>query len=64
MRKKIDLFFDGTYICSTTSSKTCKEAKERYLKSCETRTYKTALHVLIKDNAERLTARFDKDYRG
>lgn len=32
--KKIDLFFNGDYVCSTMKSKTCKEAKvnllERY----------------------------------
>lgn len=29
---KIDLFINGAYICSTDQAKTCKKAKERYLK--------------------------------
>ena len=29
---KIDLFIDGAYVCSTDQSKTCKEAREKYLK--------------------------------
>jgi hypothetical protein len=32
MYKKIDLYFNGQYISSTNQSKTCKEAKEKYLK--------------------------------
>lgn len=35
MNKKIDLFFNGSYLCSTTQSKTCKEAKEKYLKAAQ-----------------------------
>jgi predicted transcriptional regulator with HTH domain len=31
MYKKIDLHFRGKYLCSTNSSKTCKEAKQKYL---------------------------------
>jgi hypothetical protein len=27
---KIDLFLNGSYLCSTDQSKTCKEAKKRY----------------------------------
>ena len=33
MNKKIDLYFNGDYIYSTTGSKTCKEAKTRLLES-------------------------------
>lgn len=29
---KIDLFLNGSYVCSTDQSKTCKQAKETYLK--------------------------------
>lgn len=28
--KKIEIFVDNVYICTTTRSKTCKEAKARY----------------------------------
>lgn len=31
MYKKIDLHFRGKYLCSTNASKTCKEAKQKYL---------------------------------
>jgi len=33
MYKKIDIFQDGKYLCSTNWSKTCKEAKEKIQKS-------------------------------
>ena len=29
---KIDIFYDGNYLCSTDWHKTCKEAKENYVK--------------------------------
>ena len=29
--KKIDLFYNGQYLCSTNMSKTCREAKARLL---------------------------------
>lgn len=29
---KIDIFIDGVYFCSTDQSKTCKQAKEKFLK--------------------------------
>jgi hypothetical protein len=29
---KIDIFLNGKYVCSTDQSKTCKQAKEKYLK--------------------------------
>lgn len=35
MNKKIDLFFNNSYVCSTNQSKTCKEAKEKYLKNMQ-----------------------------
>lgn len=28
---KIDIFVDGNYACSTNQSKTCKQAKERFI---------------------------------
>jgi hypothetical protein len=32
MAKKIDIYYKGIYICTTIGSKTCKEAKEKFLK--------------------------------
>jgi hypothetical protein len=29
--KKIDIYVNGVYVCSTNWAKTCKEAKEKYL---------------------------------
>lgn len=29
--KKIDLYFNGDYLCSTMQSKTCKEAVHKYI---------------------------------
>jgi hypothetical protein len=28
--KKIDIYYDSKYVCSTMQSKTCKEAKEKF----------------------------------
>ncbi len=33
MYKKIDIFLNGVYICSTNQSKTCKEAIEKIKKA-------------------------------
>lgn len=38
--RKIDIYVNGKYDCSTTWSKTCKEARARYLEK-----YKTALFM-------------------
>ena len=35
--KKIDLFFNGDYVCSTNQSKTCKQAVNSYLESISRR---------------------------
>lgn len=37
--RKIDLFWCGDYLCTTTQSKTLKEAKRRYLESLETKSH-------------------------
>jgi hypothetical protein len=31
--KKIEIFLKGNYICTTAQSKTCKEAKENFIKN-------------------------------
>lgn len=53
MFKKIDLFFEGKYLCSTNQSKTCREAKDKYLK--------TTKDDLIKTYPRKLKAFFDKE---
>lgn len=35
--RKIDFIFAGEYVCSTNQSKTCREAKKRYLETLENR---------------------------
>jgi len=35
--KKIDLFFNGDYLCSTNQSKTLKDARKKYVESLEHR---------------------------
>jgi len=37
--KKIDLYYDGDYLCTTSQSKTCKEAVKRYLESIDNRAH-------------------------
>lgn len=46
--RKIDLFHNGDYICSTNQSKTCREAKARYLERAndhESRTTIVQKHI-------------------
>lgn len=53
--KKIDLFFDGKYLCSTNWSKTCKAAKQNYLD--------TTKNENVVKNPKLLKAFFDKSRR-
>lgn len=66
--KKIDMFFDGDYVCSTNQSKTCREAVRKYLESaaeCDHRfSGQTLIQKQILKNPKLLKARFDKDFRG
>ena len=62
MKPKIDLFYNGDYLCSTNQSKTCREAKTRYLKQAER--FKTSLlDRQIAKHPEYLKAFFDKEWR-
>lgn len=65
MYKKIDLFFDGKYLCSTNNSKTCKQAKERYIANAKyTKEYfNVSANNLDKilANTEKVKAYFDKN---
>lgn len=40
--KKINLYFAGDYVCSTMQSKTCRDAKKRYLQTLENRSHSFA----------------------
>lgn len=53
MYKKIDLFYDGTYLCSTNMHKKCKDAKDMYLAA-------TTIEK-IKKEPKKLKAYFDKE---
>ena len=64
MFRKIDIHFKGQYVCSTNSSKTCKEAKQKYLDrlnpSIEHGIKLSARSLDIKKNPELLKANFSK----
>jgi hypothetical protein len=65
--KKIDLFFLGDYLTSTNQSKTCKEAKTKYLASLEDREHSfaglTSVEDLVLLKPHELKAYFDKGSR-
>lgn len=65
MFKKIDLLFNGDYVCSTNQSRTCREAVKKYLASCEwmkhTPSGLTLTRSQILKNPRLLKARFDKE---
>ena len=59
--KKIDLFFSGDYLCTTNQSKTCKEAKRRYLEGIMLHPiYQTTVTKRVAKHPELLKARFSK----
>lgn len=62
--KKIDIFWCDEYICSTNQSKTCKEAKRRYVESLETRSHQLGglglLETRILKTPEQIKAKFAK----
>ena len=62
--KKIDLYFNGDYVCSTNQSRTCKEAIRRYLEIAENRKHSfcgiTRIQEAILKRPEGLKAYFDK----
>ena len=62
--KKIDLYFEGFYLCSTNQSKTCKEAVKKYLDSLQVRAHSFAglgrLDALILKQPKQLKAYFAK----
>lgn len=60
--RKIDLFFDGDYLCSTNQSKTLREAKAKHISTLETRKHSLGgiglLDGYVFKNSKLLTARF------
>lgn len=58
--KKIDIFFNGKYLCSTNQARTCKDAKTSYLGMLENRSYPMKGDKEILDNPKKLKAFFDK----
>lgn len=64
MNKKINLYFNGDYVCSTNQSKTCKEARARYLETLEIKRHSFAGMTLIDERISKrpdlLKAWFDK----
>lgn len=59
--KKINLFYNGDYLCSTNQSKTCKDAVKRYLERITYYSYYNGLvdRQIIK-NPHLLKGRFAK----
>ena len=59
-KRKIDLYYNGDYLCSTLQSKTCKAAVQAYLERISTRGFYSGLvdREVLK-HPELLTARFD-----
>lgn len=59
MNKKIDLYFLGDYMCTTQQSKTCREARLKFLESCKRLDHSLLNRVILKYPKE-LKARFAK----
>jgi methionine synthase II (cobalamin-independent) len=62
---KIDLFFGGDYLCTTTQSKTCREAKAKILERLNYYQGKNTIYLGLVDQQIRkyphlLKARFQK----
>jgi hypothetical protein len=62
--KKIDLFYNGDYLCSTNQAKTCREARTKYLDTVRHDNSKLGLlDQRIKKHPELLKARIDHKHR-
>jgi hypothetical protein len=63
--KKIDLFFNGDYLCSTNQAKTCKAAKIAWLERAAfwIETVPTLVERRVLKYPQYLTARFDHSRR-
>lgn len=60
--RKIDIYFNGAYLCSTNQAKTCYEAISKYLENIEKyrRAYNADPYKQILANPKGLRAKFDK----
>lgn len=59
MNKKIDLYFLNDYVCTTQQSKTCREARLKYLEQCKRLDHSLLNRVILK-YPKQLKARFQK----
>lgn len=64
MKRKIDVYFFGEYICSTNQSRSCKEAVDKYLEKCKMNKSRLGGQSVIERMIEKypyeLKARFSK----
>ena len=63
MYKKINIFLNGAYLCSTNQAKNCKEAKEKI--KAKKQIYLARRHnkiIEIKEG-DKITAFYDKRYK-
>lgn len=59
--KKIDLFYNGDYLCTTMQAKTCKAAREAYLERINRSDfYNSLVDRRILKRPDLLKARFQK----
>ena len=58
--RKIDLFYNGAYICSTTWSRTCREAKAALLENNGSYGYQKIVQLFGKVDPSKLLAHFSK----
>ena len=58
--RKIDLFYDGTYICSTTWARTCREAKAVLLENNGSYGNQKIVQLFGKVDPSKLVAHFSK----
>ena len=58
--RKIDLFYDGFYLCSTTWARTCKEAKAALLENKGSYGYQKMIQLFGKVDPSKLVAHFSQ----
>ena len=58
--RKIDLFYNGAYICSTTWARTCKEAKAVLLENSGGYGYQKVVQLFGKVDPSKIVAHFSK----
>ena len=58
--RKIDLFYDGAYICSTTRSRTCREAKAALLENNGSYGHQKVVQLFGKVDPSKIVAHFSK----